>query len=150
MMRLEHLVGIGCLLLAMIFLFMSFDLAFYQDKSGSIGPGFFPRLTAGLLVLLSTIYVIQLFKDKAQKQEQKLDKIIIVKQVTLLTLLILCIFLSDIIGMLLSIILFLFIMLVTVLKVNWAKSLGFTILTFAIMYLIFEVLLGISLPKGTF
>lgn len=150
MLRLERIVGLGCLLVAVIFLMMTFDLTFLLNKAGSMGPGFFPRITSGLLIVISIFYIIQLFKENAEQREQTVNKTVILKQATLLLLLALCIYLTGIIGMLPSIGLFLFIILVIVEKMNWLKSLGFAILIIAIMYLLFESWLGVSLPKGLF
>lgn len=147
--HLERIVGIGCFIIALIFFFMSFELAFIQDGNASMGPGFFPRIIAGIFVILSAIYVFQLFKQKLEKRKQPMDRIIILKQITLVISLCLCIVLSNIIGMLFSIGLFLLFTLAIVQRIDWKISIGLSVLMVAIMYVLFEIWLGISLPKGT-
>lgn len=148
--RLERFVGIGCFIIALVFLVMSFDLVFFQNNNGSMGPGFFPRIIAGILVIFSAIYVFQLFKQKPEEQKQPVDKTIVLKQIILLISLCLCIVLSNVIGMLVSIGLFLLFMLAIVERIDWKISIGLSVLIVAIMYVLFEVWLGISLPKGFF
>src|SRR5699024_11674160 len=98
--HLERVVGIGCFIIALIFFFMSFELAFIQDGNASMGPGFFPRIISGIFVIITAIYVFQLFKKKLKKRKQPIDKILILKQITIDTSISLCIVLFNIIRIL--------------------------------------------------
>lgn len=149
-MLLERYFVLFLLIVSAVFLVMSFELPLYSMNVGALGSGFFPRIMSILLVILLGIYFIQLLRGKSDQQAEGLNKQVVLKQIILVVALIATLFLVQIIGMLPSIGLFMFMMLTFVLKIHWLKSLIFTISVLIVMYGIFVLWLESPLPKGVF
>jgi putative tricarboxylic transport membrane protein len=149
-MLLERYFGFFLLLICSVFLIMSFGLPLYSTNVGAVGPGFFPRVITIMLVLLTCLHLIQIMRKKVKKPEEGVDKKIVYQQISLMVFLAVTIGLSQLIGMLASIGVFMFTILAFVQKIPWIKALTFTIVVLIIMYAIFVLWLESPLPLGIF
>ncbi|HLR69230.1 MAG TPA: tripartite tricarboxylate transporter TctB family protein [Virgibacillus sp.] len=148
-MWLERSVSFSFLMLAVLFMWMSLELPFYESE-GLPGAGFFPRFISGILILLTLYHVILLFFKSDKQEKRQWHKAVIAKQIVVFMFLILTLILTNVIGMLPAIGIFMFILLTFMQKIQWLKALLFTILVIIIMYATFVLWLNISLPKGIF
>ncbi len=149
-MLLERFFMLFLIIISCVFLVMSFGLPLYSMNVGALGSGFFPRIMSILLVVLLSIYFIQTLRGKSDEQAEELDKEVVLKQIILIVLLIASLISTQIIGMLASIGLFMFITLVFIIKIQWLRSLIFTISVLIVMYGIFVLWLDSPLPLGIF
>ena len=129
---------------------MSFGLPLYSTNVGAVGPGFFPRIISILLVFFIVLHLFQVMRVKLKKPEEGPDKRILFQQIFLLVFLAVSIGLTQLIGMLASIGVFMFVMLTFVQKIPWLKAIVFTIVVLIVMYSIFVLWLGSPLPLGIF
>lgn len=148
-MWLERSVSFSFLMLAVLFMWMSLELPFYESE-GLPGAGFFPRFISGIFILLTLYHVILLFLKSDKQEKRQWHKAVIAKQIVVFMFLILTLILTNVIGMLPAIGIFMFILLTFMQKIQWLKALLFTILVIIIMYATFVLWLNISLPKGIF
>ncbi|MGM0900267.1 MAG: tripartite tricarboxylate transporter TctB family protein [Bacillota bacterium] len=149
-MLLERYFGFFLLLICSIFLIMSFGLPLYSTNVGAVGPGFFPRVISIMLVLLICLHLIQIMRKKLKKQEEEVDRKILFQQIYLMVFLAVTIGLTQLIGMLPSIGVFMFTILAFVQKTPWFKALTFTMVVLIMMYGIFVLWLESPLPLGIF
>lgn len=149
-MLVERYFGFILLLLCSVFLIMSFGLPLYSTNVGAVGPGFFPRIISILLVFFIVLHLFQVMRVKFKKPEEGPDKRILFQQIILIVFLAVSIGLTQLIGMLASIGLFMFVMLTFVQKIPWLKAIVFTIVVLIVMYSIFVLWLGSPLPLGIF
>jgi putative tricarboxylic transport membrane protein len=149
-MLLERYFGIFLLLLCSVFVILSFELPLSSTNLGTVGSGFFPRIVSILLVIFIGLYLIQSMRPKGYRREKRLDKRIRFQQIFLIVFLAVSIGLTQVIGMLASIGVFLFIMLTFVQKIPWIKALVFTLVVLMVMYAIFVLWLESPLPQGMF
>lgn len=149
-MVLERYFVLFLFILSSIFLFISFGLPLTSMNIGALGAGFFPRIISILLVVLSGFYFIQILRNKPDKDAESLKKEAVLKQIAIIILLIATLLLTQILGMLFSIGIFMFVTLTLILKIQKVNSFLFTILILVIMYIIFVIWLEASLPKGVF
>lgn len=112
---------------------------FWDSSKGPLG-GFYPTLISGLLLCVSTASLLQAKKEKEP---------IFPKQDWLVVLAVLAIFLcTHMIGMLPSILVFLFFWLFKIEKYTWKKAVVFACCVALVIYLVFGLWLGIVFPKG--
>jgi len=149
-MLVERYFGFILLLLCSVFLIMSFGLPLYSTNVGAVGPGFFPRIISILLVFFIVLHLFQVMRVKLKKPEEGPDKLILFQQIILIVFLAVSIGLTQLIGMLASIGVFMFVMLTFVQKIPWLKAIVFTIVVLIVMYSIFVLWLGSPLPLGIF
>lgn len=149
-MRIEYYFVLFLVALSGLFLFMTLKIPFQSTNMGSVGPGFFPRIIAVLLLALVVWYGIKIIRQKIEVDEEIFVKKALLPQLSLIVFLIVMIYLTQVIGMLVSIALFMFMMLTVFQKINWKNALVFTMLVMAVMYGIFEFWLDANLPAGVF
>jgi putative tricarboxylic transport membrane protein len=149
-MLLERYFGFVLLLVCSVFLIMSFGLPLYSTNVGAVGAGFFPRIISILLVIFICLHLIQMMRKNVKKPEEGVDKKILFQQISLMVLLAVTIGLSQLIGMLASLGVFMFTILAFVQKTPWFKALTFTIVVLIMMYAIFVLWLESPLPLGIF
>ena len=149
-MLVERYFGFLLLLLCSIFLIMSFGLPLSSTNVDAVGPGFFPRIISILLVCFLVLHLIQVMRMKLEKENEGPDKRIRFQQIILIVFLAVSIGLTQLIGMLASIGVFMFVMLTFVQKIPWLKAIVFTIVVLIVMYSIFVLWLGSPLPLGIF
>lgn len=149
-MLVERYFGFFLLVICSIFLIMSFGLPLYSTNVGAVGAGFFPRIISILLVIFLCVHLIQIMRKKVIKPEEEVDKKIRFQQISLMVFLAVTIGLSQLIGMLASIGVFMFTILAFVQKIPWFKAFTFTIVVLIMMYAIFVLWLESPLPLGIF
>lgn len=153
------------LLLSAFYVIYAFRLPLYS-ANGMIGAGFFPRMISVILFLLVCWYFIILLRRKTERHEKHekntskrnqsnasqadSSKKTLMQQCILIIFLIACIALTNVIGILPTTGVFMFVMLAAVQRIPWMKSLIFSIAVLIVMYTIFDLWLGIALPKGVF
>ncbi|OLO38033.1 hypothetical protein BTR23_12860 [Alkalihalophilus pseudofirmus] len=119
--------------------------------NGMIGPGFLPMVLALLIIFLLVIEFVSIYWKRQQnenKDGRTISSITISKQVFFMIAVILTLGLVNVIGMLISLGLFIFVILFMMEKRSLINSGVFSLLSIVIIYIIFDVLLGISFPMG--
>ena len=149
-MLVERYFGFFLLVICSIFLIMSFGLPLYSTNVGAVGAGFFPRIISILLVIFLCVHLIQIMRKKVIKPEEEVDKKIRFQQISLMVFLAVTIGLSQLIGMLASIGVFMFTILAFVQKIPWFTAFTFTFVVLIMMYAIFVLWLESPLPLGIF
>lgn len=128
----------------------SLDLQMLMSN-GLISSGFLPRILSIFLILLIVFYLIDRFRHiKINNQGNKIDIKSVIKQVLLIVSLFISIFLVKIVGMILTVGIFLLITLVIIEEMSWLRSAIFSLCTTLCIYIIFVSWLGLVLPKGIF
>lgn len=119
--------------------------------NGMIGPGFLPLALALLIIGLLTIEAFSVFwKDRKREKKEKNRNSFgrFKQQLFFLAAVILTLGLVNVLGMLISLGLFTFVILYKMENRSLINSGVFSILSIVLVYVIFEVLLGISFPMG--
>lgn len=137
---------IGCIIVGMS---SQFDITFGQ---GDPGPGFWPMILGIILVCLSIVLAITTIKDKKKLEENVFTltlpaniRVYIMMAITILFCVILYIF-----GFFIAAAIFI-VLVMSVLEVKDKKKIALvTALTLLGIYVIFHVLLNISLPAPIF
>ncbi len=139
----------SCLLLVSIgFFLMSFQLDAFSNISG-VGPALFPRGIALMLICLSAIDIWGVIRNKPASVS-KGNKEVVKLQIFFVITIIIAIFLINILGMLLTLALFLIVGLHYFEKLLWSKSLIISAVLTLGIYLIFVKCFDIILPSGIF
>jgi hypothetical protein len=134
----------------LVFFIVSFQYSFISNVSG-VGAAFVPRIILFFLLCLSLYYVWTNFKKQPdEQQESSSPPKIVKKQMTLAIMLALCLAVIPLLGMLVSLGLFLIFALHYFENISWVKSLAFSVISIIVMYLLFVKWLKIILPNGVF
>ncbi|MEQ6388040.1 tripartite tricarboxylate transporter TctB family protein [Bacillaceae bacterium S4-13-58] len=133
----------------LILLVQALNLTLF-DSNGMIGPGFLPVCIAILILSLLGIDLFSSIRNQQKKEteDQKGSPKKFSYQLIYLIAISLTLVLSNILGMLISLGLFIFFILFNFEKRPLLESGVFAIISILIIYVVFDVLLGISFPKG--
>lgn len=138
----------GCVAFAIGVVMESLKLQFYT-KLGP-GPGFFPCILGGLFGLCSIIWLIQIFMENPENNdEQQATKTGLSSVIVILVGLAAVAFLMDIIGFQLSLFLFLFILIKFLGEQKLVLTTIISIFGSVGVYYLFSKLLDLALPNAT-
>ena len=139
-MRIKTLIPLGSTVVGIFW--VSYGLmrhGFWDELKGPL-PGFVPVLMASLLTLASVLGLIQSFREK-ENPEVKESWTIVLAAVLVFA----CVFL---VGMIPSLLIFVFVWLKFYEKAGWKDTLIVVIISFAITFGVFVVWLGVPFPNG--
>ena len=139
--------GIATLLFASVILYQSFSLDYYTPLGP--GPGFFPRWLSGLLIFLTLIYLV----DSVRQEGILLAELLPggkPQQAIISTVCGLLLFpvVVEYLGFVASSSILMFIMFIRDFK--WYKALGISVSISVLLFVVFQTLLGVSLPVNDF
>ncbi|MDV2685592.1 tripartite tricarboxylate transporter TctB family protein [Alkalihalophilus lindianensis] len=149
-MALRLLFPICFILGVTILLFQSLKLPVLASN-GVIGPGFLPMVLALLIITLLAIEGFSVFWNERKQESQKeggRSSIAVSTQLFFLVAIVLTLALVYVVGMLISLGLFIFVILNQLEKRTLFHSSVFSIVSILVIYVIFDVLLGISFASG--
>jgi len=151
----EHVVGLICIAISIAVLCITPSFPKGQASVNITGPAFFPNVLAVAFIILGINQIITAFRSarktqKAvisdnQKDAQRSKKIVM--SVEFVALMIGFIAFFNILGFFISTTIFLFLLMVF-LGLKWWKSLLYSAIYTAVIYLLFGVLFTIGLPAG--
>jgi len=129
--------------------------AWRMPPSGTFGPGsgFLPFWVGVLLTLLAVILLATAWRRQATEKDSKSPfpgKRALIAITAVLGGLAVYIVLIEVLGYLVDTFLYVTFLMGIVEREKWPRTLGVAVLTTAGLYLIFQVLLGITLPSNTF
>ncbi|MEK3934868.1 tripartite tricarboxylate transporter TctB family protein [Sporosarcina sp. FSL W7-1349] len=139
--------------IAAIFLILSLMLPLGKGN-GMIGAGFFPTAISAILLGLLLVNFIQTTKSKNKEQQEEVqgeqEELTGIRkgQFIFLVSLVACLFLTDILGMLLSIGIFIVFTLYFIEKMSWRTSILFSTIFIVSVFFVFEKWFGLHIPKG--
>jgi hypothetical protein len=150
MIYVERFFSLFVFVIVSTFFLMSFQYEMFSSVGGGVGGAFLPRVISLILLLLVSLYVFNVFRNKSTitNEENLPVKGIVIKQMSMAAILFACLFLIGKFGMLTTLGIFLLGSLRYSEKVPWTKSILFTILTIAFLYFLFVKWLNIRLPGG--
>ncbi|MGM8365211.1 tripartite tricarboxylate transporter TctB family protein [Virgibacillus sp. W0181] len=146
-MRSETIFTIFLLVISIVGLFTSLKLDIIH-RGGEMGPGFLPLVLSSLLIVLILVYLfsnLARFKNKSSSKKRE-NKIVYYPHIIFIFMLIISLALIPLFGMLVSLGIFSFVILLMIEKLTWYKSLIFSILLIIGIYFIFDFLLGMKIP----
>ena len=133
--------------------FLAFALAYtllafglpMMIESGQIGPGFFPRILGTMLVVVSLYSVIRDIREPADDDTSS-DHWGTVGLVTVITIAFIA--MLSILGALVAMVLFMFVTLYVLNRQSMIANVVLSILLPVSLYLLFDVWLNTTLPRG--
>jgi putative tricarboxylic transport membrane protein len=129
-------------------------LIFWQGRGLSVGslhapgPGFFPALIAGVLVVLSLVLMAR--GGKGEGEEAPVTGSSIFRMLLVFLALICYFLLLEYLGFVIISFLLMFFLFVWVGRQKWYMALASAVVCIALAFLLFEVLLKSNLPRGVF
>jgi hypothetical protein len=149
MNRAEKIFAIGLLAVSIVFFIVSLEYPLMYRRG--IGEGFLPRSVTILLIVLSCGYIWKaFFGGKSEDSEPMPPRSIMIRNLGMLLLLIVTVILIKLLGMIAAIGIFLVIAMRYYENLTWKKAALFSVVSMIVCYVLFEQLLGLSLPKGLF
>jgi len=150
MKRAELCFSICLLVVGMVFFIRSFQYNAFSNICG-VGPAFFPRAVSIIFICLTAANIWSLLRNKSFSNSKGIfKKENVFQQVFFIIAIIVTLFLINILGMLLSLFLFLVVGLHYFEKVSWLKSAVVGVVLTIGIYLIFVKWCNLSLPSGIF
>lgn len=145
----ERLFSSFILLVSLVCLYASTKLNIFH-RGGEIGPGFLPLALSSLLAILSVIYLLRtlIHPKMAKRVKSTLIKKNVKSNIWFLVILIICLSMTPVFGMLVSLGVFSFVILSTIEKVVWYRSAIFSCLLLSGIHIIFSVFLEMKIPIG--
>ena len=137
----------------LVVFFLAFAI-FWQGRGLSIGslhapgPGFFPALIAGVLVVLSMVLMVR--GGKREGEETPVTASSIFRMLLVFVALIGYFLLLEYLGFVIVSFLLMFFLFLWVGRQRWYVALASAVCCIALAYLLFEVLLKSNLPRGAF
>lgn len=150
----EYIVGFICIAISIVVLCITPSFPTGQEIANLTGPAFFPNTLAIAYIILGFLQIILAFKAQAKTQRghngaanapQQRGKIATAFEFIALMIAYIIFFVP--LGYLISTILFLF-LLMWLLGLKWWKSLLYSAIYTAVIYLLFGKLFTIDLPAG--
>ncbi len=121
------------------------------DKK-DIGPGFYPNLIAGIMIILAIALFVQTLRNHEPEEKKKERSPMAIKPYIAMVLLVLYIFLMNKIGFIITSVLFMMILTYlffgTEFRKNLLPSLCISVMVPVGIYLLFHNLLKVPLPRG--
>ncbi len=148
----ERYFSLFLLLLMSLFIYASLELS-VVTKFGKVGPGFFPVIIVASTTAMIAAYMISLFgtgKNMVQHSGDAFAREDIGRQLYFLVLTLVSVALIDVLGILVSMVLFIAVVQITIEKATYFRAIGFAVSTIVLFYLVFEKALGLVLPYGIF
>ena len=150
----EHIIGVICLLIATIILFLTRSFPKGQENINISGPAFFPNLLA-IIFILCGIYEVGIgFFQQTGHIDMNMKHFLegirkpeVINVILIVILVVFFIFFFEKIGFILCTSVFLFVLMMR-LGVPIGKNLLYTVTFIAIILIIFGRLFSISLPSG--
>src|SRR5699024_7366033 len=136
-------------LLVLVFFIGTFQYSMFSTRS-VIGEGFLPRTLSFIIICLVAIYIWKAFRNRSKFNNVRVgtpEKKVVKNQILLLVMLVGCLFLINILGMLLSLGLFIVLSLRYLERISWKISIIFGVGGVVAIFLIFIQGLGIRLPS---
>jgi hypothetical protein len=147
----EVIFAFALFVIVLLFFLQSLMLPLLSED-GLLAPGFLPFLLTLILLVLMVCYIVKIiiYYKKNIRVNKSSSKSKIKQQVFLLGAMGLSVYVAKYLGLLVALTFFLLITLVFIEKLSWARSTIFSLSLMICVYLIFDVWLGIRLPKGIF
>lgn len=138
--KIKYIFPSALLMIALLFIYEGIvNIGFWEEDKGPLG-GFYPVIIATVLIVVTGVCLLQTAKEKIiQVDSEELKLIVSVIGIIIG---------AYVIGLLLSIEIYLILWMRRVEKLNWKKSLIFSISTIGIVYLIFGIWLEVQFPMG--
>jgi putative tricarboxylic transport membrane protein len=150
----EHGLGIACIAISLAVLCITPSFPKGQASVNITGPAFFPNVLAVAFIILGTIQLIAATRaslksrtENAQKTKPSAQANRTRQAIEFIILIVAFIFAFEPLGFFTSTIVFLF-LLMLLLGLTWWKSLLYSLIFTAVIYLLFGVLFTIGLPAG--
>ncbi|MFC0273357.1 tripartite tricarboxylate transporter TctB family protein [Metabacillus herbersteinensis] len=148
-MILRLLFPIFLMLTVFLLLIQTLNLTKFE-ANGTIGSGFLPMALAFLLIILLAMESFSVFSNESKKEtkETKGTANNLSQQLLFMGLIILTLIMVNVLGMLISLGLFIFVVLFKMEKRSLINSAFFSLISIFILYITFVKLLSISFPMG--
>jgi hypothetical protein len=134
------------IVMSIVFFIGSLEFTLFTNFGG-VGAGLLPRALSVILFVLAMVHLLTLVRKK-KVEEKVISKEGLKSQLLLGLVVILCLFLTNLVGMILAMYLFMFLTLRLIEKTTWTFSLAFSTVFIVVIFLLFEILLKTSMPKG--
>lgn len=137
---------ISCLfILIAVFVFMT-ARTYPGASNGALGPGFFPMVLSGIMVLLSVLLVVNIRKEKDEPLNlfNRKNAIVLIS-IAIITAYVI---LLNVVGFVIATPLFLFTMMRYFKLTNWKLNACISLLTMGVLYGVFTTFLSVQLPGG--
>ena len=141
----EVIAGLFILLFAIFFMIEATNYRFIS-RAGDLGPGFFPTWLSGILIVLSLIYIYVAYQGKSVIEKFLPEPKAIKKISFILASMIIFLLAFNYAGFIICSLVFLFVLLYGSYK--WYVSLGISAGVTASLYWLFQITLGVQLPKS--
>jgi len=141
----EKIAGLLALIASMAWFIISFSLA--QNNFGGelgLGPAFYPRLVSCLMMVMSAIYIFQIFKARESPIKLKVPKTSILMMAGVVAYLLLL----SVIGYAVTTFLYVLVSIYMLGKKKSFADLAAAFLVVLCLYGVFHVLLQVPLPSG--
>ncbi|WP_428912403.1 tripartite tricarboxylate transporter TctB family protein [Niallia sp. Krafla_26] len=137
-------------LMSTVFFVASFNLSM-TVTGGLLGAGFFPRVISVLVMIMTLFYFITTFRNNDKQETSKpIDKQKVKVQLLFCLALLVTLALINLLGMLVSLGLFMIAILKFFEKMSWRRSIIFTIAMMVLIHVVFVRWLGLVMPTGLF
>lgn len=148
MKKADQITAIVLLLFSVFVIQQSSQMTMYTEFAP--GHGFLPFWLGVLMAVLSLLLLVDAWRRPAAQDKDASfpDWQAFIKVVLVLIGLGVYAFLIEIVGYILDTLLLAFLLLGVVEREKWQTALGVAVLITVALYLIFQVILGVSLPKG--
>lgn len=147
MKNLGALIGLIILVFASVIFWQSLSFDIYSNIGP--GPGLFPMILSGLLIVLSILYIISSFKKNIVMISDVLPKGKSLWQVLrILVAVTLFIVISPFVGF--TIASFIVLCILFIGEMRWYSAIGISIITTVAVFIAFKTLLGVPLPVNVF
>lgn len=145
-MSLKNVFSLFLLLVSIFYFSIALSFEFYTS-SNTPGDGFFPQIVGFLLILLTGYDFVKNFR---RSQAESVSLTYIKDFVMLIVISTLYIFTFNILGALLSAIIFTLVVLLIFNQGKWKQNIIISLLMPGIIYFMFDILLNTGLPQGIF
>ena len=147
MKNLGVLIGIVILIFAGVIFWQSMSFNIYSDIGP--GPGLFPMLLSGLLIVLSIFFILNSIKKEKVMISDVIPKgITLWKVLRILLAVAVFILISPFTGFAIAGAVVLMICFIG--EMRWYSAVGISILTSVVLFITFKTLLGVPLPINVF
>ncbi len=119
---------------------------------GLLGAGFFPRVISIIIMIMTFIYFLSTFRNNNENQgtPKPIDKQKVKVQLIFCLSLIVTLLLISVLGMLVSLGLFMITILKLFEKMSWRRSIIFSAAMMILIQIVFVQWLGLVMPTGIF
>ncbi len=143
-------IGIGISLIVLSFLLFWYAGRYREVTVHTYGPDLFPRLLAGLMIVLASSLIFKAFQGKSLKLEERIDPQGFLRVLTAIAICVGYVFLIHILGFAVSTFIFLFTLMGLLKQKGLIIRVLSSVITSLIIWAIFRYFLVIPLPEGIF